>query len=84
MSAPYRVEVDTEECPQCGRGPTFLIVGPDNVAMGTTFSERADADDVADDLNFAFAAGVASVLQRIEEEHREPDAAVRRGQRSRR
>jgi hypothetical protein len=57
----YRVEQDADGCACCGDGKSWVIVGPDEVALGTSYFHREDADDLAEDLNSAYEAGRRSV-----------------------
>lgn len=56
---PYWVELDTG-CLACGRGREYSVIGPDDVALGKTFEEEADAAEYAENLTAAYEAGRAS------------------------
>jgi predicted regulator of Ras-like GTPase activity (Roadblock/LC7/MglB family) len=43
----YAVEVDQLGCKTCGHGRTWTVVGPDGVAIGQSFEDHADAEDLA-------------------------------------
>lgn len=56
---PYQVELESG-CLACGRGRHYVVVF-DDVAMGAEFDEKSDAEELAEALNAAYAAGRASV-----------------------
>ena len=66
-SRPYKVVTEVEEhaCPSCHQdAPGHLVVGPDDIGLGTTrFGEEGkdEAEDLADMLNDAYEAGRESV-----------------------
>lgn len=47
MSEPYRIEVDEERCQHCLRGATWNVIGPDGIALGVSYMEEDDAQDMA-------------------------------------
>jgi hypothetical protein len=55
----YRVEIERSGCVTCDAGKMYRVVGPDDVAMSTIYEREEDAIDLADDLNIAYAAGLA-------------------------
>ncbi len=59
--APYFIEVDQQGCSKCNAGRSWNVVGPDGVALSTSYMEEEDAQDLADDLNDAFGKGVGAV-----------------------
>lgn len=54
----YRVVSDNKACSHCGNGGTFTVIGPNNVAIGTSFSDETDASETASMLNAAFELGM--------------------------
>lgn len=56
----YRVVADSDGCPHCHAGKTWTVVGPDDVAIGQSFSEEVDAEETAEMLNHAYMLGVAA------------------------
>lgn len=52
----YRVEANPG-CGTCGRGGSFDVVGPDGIAIGTSFDDEADAQERAGELSAAFRLG---------------------------
>jgi hypothetical protein len=76
--AAYRVEVDTEGCAHCAGNRTWTIVGPDGVAIGSSWGDEEFAGDVADLMNMAYDAGKESELAQVElYQVQLQDAAVR-------
>lgn len=67
MSDPYKVEPDEEGCAHCGRGKTWVVVGPDGVALGESWGLDADGEEpcepqeLADLLNRAHALALESL-----------------------
>ena len=59
---PYFVEVDNNGCTKCGVGRTWVVVGPDGCAGGTSYGLEEDAADLAEDLNIAFFRGQSGKL----------------------
>lgn len=57
---PYFIEVDQNGCAHCDSGRTWGVVGPDCAALGTTWDNAQDAQDMADLLNTAFHFGKTS------------------------
>jgi len=70
MEKVYTVEVDHGGCKHCGAGKTYTVVGPDGVAVGRSFGDKDDADDLAADMNQAWRLGLESSLERTEAEAR--------------
>lgn len=64
MSEPaYKVvKDDSDQCQNCSRGVMWDVVGPDDVALGTTYGDHGDAEYMADNMSDAFNMGV--VLER--------------------
>lgn len=56
---PYRVEIDKMGCPACGRGALWTVIQPGDIAIGQSFHDKADADELAEYMNLAFNAAVA-------------------------
>lgn len=54
---PYVVEVDAEGCQRCGHGRTWTVVNFEDVAIGRSFGDKYDAEDLAHDMNVAYIAG---------------------------
>ncbi len=59
---PYWVELETG-CLACGRGREYRVIGPDDVAMGQTFEDEADAEEYAENLIAAYEAGRAAAKE---------------------
>lgn len=57
---PYFTEVDNNGCSHCGSGRTWNVIGPDGVALSTSYEDEDAAIDLADMLNEAFARGASS------------------------
>ena len=57
---PYTVIVDDKPCKHCDNGMTWTIEGPDGIAIGRSFYDKEDAEDLADDMNHAFGEGQAA------------------------
>lgn len=57
-TAPYTVEKQFS-CNHCGGslGRSFVVIGPDDVPLGATYDDEADADELASALNAAYTAG---------------------------
>jgi hypothetical protein len=61
----YKVERDdSHECPTCGHGCIWEVVGPDDVALGVSYTDKEDADDVAEELSLAYEAGLMAERER--------------------
>jgi hypothetical protein len=56
----YKVEVEDQPCPHCTRGTVFAVVGPDEIALGFMFENKDEAQELADHMNMAYAAGLAA------------------------
>jgi hypothetical protein len=54
---PYRVEVEYDGCGECGVGKLYCIVGPDDVALGTSYENMEEAVELAAQLTSAYEAG---------------------------
>lgn len=54
----YYVDIDEKGCTHCGRGENYVVLGPDDVAFGTTFEDRDDAEELAGMLTDAYTAGL--------------------------
>jgi hypothetical protein len=69
MDAPcYKVEIDdSRACDHCSSGAYWDIVGPDGVALGRSFGDPEDAEDVAEDLNRAREAAIRESLAAVTE-----------------
>jgi hypothetical protein len=55
----YAVERGARGCDHCGTGGTWDVIGPDDVALGTSFTFEDDAYELAGFMNMAFEAGAA-------------------------
>lgn len=55
---PYFVEVDRNGCPKCGAGRMWTVIGPDGAAIGESWSAEEPAQDMADEKNDAYDAGM--------------------------
>ena len=60
MSDPaYKVEVDDSNvCPHCCRGAYWDIIRPHGVALGTSYSNKEDAEAIAEELSLAYEMGL--------------------------
>lgn len=56
---PYTVEEDPPGCATCGKGKTWHVIDPDGIAGATSYFDEDRADDLAADLNHAYAKGLA-------------------------
>ena len=56
-SPAYVVIIDQDGCKECGHGRTFQVVGPDDVALGTTWEDLEFAQQIAEQLNDAYKLG---------------------------
>lgn len=61
----YRVEPDTNVCAYCGHGGTYTVIGPGNVAIGTSFADETDASEMASMLNAAYEHGARQIAVSI-------------------
>jgi hypothetical protein len=63
LEEPYTVEQTEEQtesgCEHCGAGKMWLIIDPDGIAGGTSYGDKEEADDLAQELNRAFHLGQA-------------------------
>lgn len=57
----YQVEVEKNGCERCGCGKLWVIVNPEGIAGGTSYSCEDQAIELCDALNRAYEAGVASM-----------------------
>jgi len=57
LEKPYTVEQDDSGCCLCGNGKTWNVIDPDGIASGTSYGDKEDAEDLADELNRAFHLG---------------------------
>ena len=57
QSKPYAVERSEDGCLHCGTGGTWDVIGPDDVAIGVSFHNRDDADEIAEWMSRAYWAG---------------------------
>ncbi len=59
MTVPaYKVELDNaNQCEACERGALWWIIGPGDIAPYIGFSEREEAEELADNMSIAYAAG---------------------------
>ena len=68
----YRVESADDPCTHCGSGATWDVVyKPDEIALGTTYGTKDDAEEIADDLNRAWNAGYFVAAQERLEQFRQ-------------
>lgn len=61
---PYRPEIDQPSCDHCGRGATWHVVGPNNVADGRSWENEDDAEDLAAALNEAYRRALGDAAAR--------------------
>lgn len=54
---PYSVEVDDDGCERCQAHRTYSVLCPDGAAVGVSYENRDDAEDLARYMNEAFWAG---------------------------
>jgi hypothetical protein len=54
----YRVEIEDQPCSHCTRGTLFAVLGPDEIALGVTFEDKGEAQELADYMNLAYNAGL--------------------------
>lgn len=59
LEKPYTVGLDQDGCEKCGHGKLWAVVDPDGIALGTSYGEKDDAEDMADNMNLAFILGQA-------------------------
>lgn len=66
MNEPYRVEQDDPGCDTCGHGKTWVIVGPNDTALGLSWGENSEGECPDEPcyfvgyLNAAYALGAES------------------------
>jgi hypothetical protein len=53
----FNVEMETMACRCCRQGGRWIVVGPDEVATGVSYGCKEDAEEQAQDLNYAFELG---------------------------
>lgn len=53
----YTVEVENNGCERCGHGKLWVVVDPDGIAGGTSYSNEEEAADIAGMLNDALKRG---------------------------
>jgi hypothetical protein len=58
MADAYKVEQEHPGCSKCGEGKTWVVIGPDGFAGGTSYGREEDAEEHADDMSRAFEAGI--------------------------
>lgn len=56
----YRVEIEKTGCQHCEAGRMWDVIGPDEMALGISYSLKEDADDMAEYMNMAYERGQAS------------------------
>jgi hypothetical protein len=59
----YFVEPEKEGCRRCGQGKTWNVIGPDDLALSTTFEDKDDAEHHASILSEAWRLGYTSGTQ---------------------
>jgi len=65
---PYRaLPDDSDACAHCGSGLRWLVVGPDEVALGISFENEEAAEDLADNMSRAYLAGAQDALKSLQE-----------------
>ncbi len=57
MIPAYYVEAEKKPCEHCGEGGQWNVVGPGEVALSTSYSDKEDADWIAGELNHAYEMG---------------------------
>lgn len=57
----YTLELEEERCATCGKGEGWTVVDGDGVGNGVTYYDKDAAQEIADDLNDAFARGRVSL-----------------------
>lgn len=62
---PYIVEEDQPGCTACEAGKTWCVVRPDGTALGTSYGDKADADQLAGLLNDAYKDGCRANNRRV-------------------
>lgn len=58
---PYFVEVDENGCSKCGSGRMWRVIGPGDIGLSTSYGLMEDAEDLAEELNIAYANGRKNV-----------------------
>ena len=55
----FRIEREEREssCQTCRHGDMWNVVGPDDVAIGTSYEREEDAESMAEELSRAFLLG---------------------------
>jgi hypothetical protein len=54
----YTVEPEGKACKYCGLGEMWDVIGPDGVALGTSFGDKESAEDYATDMDSAYKAAL--------------------------
>lgn len=54
----YTVEPEGKACPHCGLGEMWDVIGPDGVALGTSFGDKLSAEEYAEDLDGAYKSAL--------------------------
>lgn len=57
QTKPFFVEPEKDGCRRCGSGKSWNVIGPDDVALSTTFDDEDDAVHHAEILTEAYSAG---------------------------
>jgi len=53
----YTVEVDLQGCSRCGTEIGYTVIGPDGVEECAIYNDRQAAEEIAEQMNFAYAQG---------------------------
>lgn len=53
----YRLEPCGRGCPTCGAGEFWDIVGPDDIALSTSWGDKEHAEELVEMLNDAYLLG---------------------------
>lgn len=59
MSEAYRIEAEKPGCEHCGAGSQWCIVGPDEIALSTSWEDKSFAEDLCEELNLAHEKALA-------------------------
>lgn len=86
--APYVVEVESEGCERCCAGRMWTVVGPDDVALSTSFADQEHVEWIAEQMAHAYRAGqsaaradVSDALERLTAERDRLKAALEQAHR---
>lgn len=60
----YRVQIGSWGCSKCGNEKEWLVIQPDDVALGRTFDNPNDAEEMAEELNRAYELGRKSAAKK--------------------